>query len=520
MLPGWVVSYPVTWALPVAVVLVILLASALVVGKRRHHLTVTGVLVGIALTVLSLVLSIAASVVATKLQAPDVHFARNPYGLGWRLVFLSALTLAVVAAVFLGADRLLKKPQRVTAIGAGPLVVLATLTLLTAATAPSLSYVFTWPTAAGTALLSWRVLKPEQAVRTWPLTGALVAVALVVALAMVPLVYLLAGAASLIQPTFVGVIVLLIALQGGVLVPHFRHLTGRRTWAVPVTLLLMSAIFVAGEQTSRSFGPDRPRPDYIQYTLDADTGQATWLSAGIEPDRWTRQFFTDGYTRDRVAFSPGYFFDQKFDVITAPAPSLALRAPRLKVLSDNTVDGVRTVSVRVISPRGAPMAHLDLQLPGDLLAVRVDGKDLAVDEAKGLRRLPIAAYNLGDQGIDVSLSIRSTDPITGTLADFSNGLPELGARQSRNAAESTCRLRSTSATPRSSAPASRYDVGGAASMPVQTTNRPRRPDRALGSSAWIFCPTWWAEKSASLTLSGRLDSFSFANCPQRRDFLL
>ena len=71
------------------------------------------------------------------------------------------------------------------------------------------------------------------------------------------------------------------------------------------------------------------------------------------------------------------------------------------------------------------MAHLDLRLPGDLLAVAIDGRDLAVDESSALRRLPIAAYNLGEQGLRVSLTVRSRDRITGVLADFSNGLPEI-----------------------------------------------------------------------------------------------
>jgi hypothetical protein len=132
LLPGWIVSYPTTWVLPLALVVLVLLAAVLVVGKRRGELTITGVLLGLALTLLALALSVVAAVIATNLLAPDVHFARNPYGLGWRLLFLAALTLAGVAAVFLAAGRLLRKPARITATAAGPLVVLAALTVLTA----------------------------------------------------------------------------------------------------------------------------------------------------------------------------------------------------------------------------------------------------------------------------------------------------------------------------------------------------------------------------------------------------
>ena len=173
LLPGWIVSYPTTWVLPLALVVLVLLAAVLVVGKRRDELTITGVLLGVALTLLALALSVVAAVVATNLLAPDVHFARNAYGLGWRLLFLAALTLAGVAAVFLAAGRLLRKPARITATVAGPLVVLAALTVLTATTVPTLGHVFLWPTAAGTGLLAWQVLRPAPATRTWPLTAAL-----------------------------------------------------------------------------------------------------------------------------------------------------------------------------------------------------------------------------------------------------------------------------------------------------------------------------------------------------------
>jgi hypothetical protein len=182
---------------------------------------------------------------------------------------------------------------------------------------------------------------------------------------------------------------------------------------------------LVGVQLSSGFSAEHPRPDYIQYTLDADTGQATWLSTGTSPDDWTEQFFPDGYSTDRQAFSPGYFFGQEFDVIEAPAPAFSLAAPELTVLDDTTTDGVRTLRLRLTSPRGAPTAHLDLDLPGELVAATVGGQAVKVDGRGQQREFPVAAYNLGTSGIQITLSVRSTGPITGTLTDFSNGLPEL-----------------------------------------------------------------------------------------------
>ena len=62
-------------------------------------------------------------------------------------------------------------------------------------------------------------------------------------------------------------------------------------------------------------------------------------------------------------------------MITADAPAVDLPAPKVTLLSDTiTVDGVRILRMRITSPRGAPMVHADLTLPGDLVAVSVDGQ--------------------------------------------------------------------------------------------------------------------------------------------------
>ena len=422
---GRIVSYPTAWAVPLALLTLTALAAVLIVAKRRRQLTVTGLLVGVATTVIAVVASVVIAVVATGLPAPDAHFARNPYGIGWRILLLAAITLAVVAAVFAGASRLLKRPARVTAIAAGPVIVVSVLALVTGAAAPALSYVFLWPAVAGGALMAWQVLRPDTASRPWPAAGALALVAVVVASVGVPLVYLLASAASVSLPMFAAVIAVFIALVASVLVPHFRYLSGRRGWVTPAALAVVAAACFAGLQLTAGYSADRPRPNYIQYTLDADTGQATWMAAGTDTDRWTAQFFPDGYTSTRQAFSPGYYFDQDFDVIESPAPPVDVDPPQISVLGDTAVDGVRTLQLQITSPRGAPMAHLDLTLPGDLVAATVGGEPVTIDDQAALRRFPLAAYNLGEDGIELTISLRSAEPVTGTLTDYSNGLPAI-----------------------------------------------------------------------------------------------
>ena len=114
--------------------------------------------------------------------------------------------------------------------------------------------------------------------------------------------------------------------------PHLHFLAPRRRWTIPAALVALAAVCLGGQLIATRFDADTPQPDYIQYGIDADTGQATWLSAGSRPDGWTRQFFANGYATGRATFSPGYYFEQQHDVIIAPAPQVELPAPTLTVL--------------------------------------------------------------------------------------------------------------------------------------------------------------------------------------------
>ena len=437
VLPNTVLSYPSTWAVGLLVLIVVVLLGLLIIGFRRRALTGWGVTIGLGITVLSLPIALAVDVAAWLAvvainPAYRAPMGRGYYGATWNLAFLTCLTAATVFALHVLARRFLRPARDDLGIAAGALVVPVLLAALTSFTFPAFSYVFAWPTLAAALLLGWRVLQPSITGRPWPYLTGLAVVMLITTIVVLAPVFLIYSAfaapgSARVSPIYPVIGLVIVAAVVPVLLPHLHFLGGRRRWTVPVALVVLAAVFLGTELATTRFDADKPLPDFVQYTLNADTGQASWLSAGERPDAWTAQFFADGYTTTTAAFSPGYYFEQQRPVITAPAPRINLPAPTLTVVENKQQVDIKSVRLRVASPRGAPYVHLDLRLPGDLTEATVNGRPVTVADIPTNRRqrFTLLYFGLPPQGAEVRLTIRGTGPISGTLVDYSNDLPKL-----------------------------------------------------------------------------------------------
>jgi hypothetical protein len=438
VLPGQVVSYPSTLALPLAAAVALLLVALLVFGTWRGRLKVGGLLLGIVLFVLSLVGAVVATTLGWKVGVAlnpvyQVWMARGYYGAEWRLLFLASLTVAFVTALYLLAWRFVRAARDEGSVAAGALTILAALAVLTGMWIPSLSYLFTWPLLAGVLVLALAVLVPARARGPWPRVVVLALTSFVPIVLFVPLILFFyaffaaafVGPGSLVPP--VVVVFVLLAIMLGALLPQLLCIGGRKRWGIPATFAVLAFAFFAVELISTRFDADHPRTDYVQYRLNADTGEGTWISDTNPPDPWTDQFFESGYEEGREAFAPVYYFGQEFEVVRAPAPEVDLAAPRLEVVENASSAGTRELRLRLSSPRGAPYAHLEMDLPGEWIEASVDGEEIDVSKIATERRRTFALtfYNLPDDGVVVTLSVRSTESFGATLTDYSNGLPDV-----------------------------------------------------------------------------------------------
>jgi hypothetical protein len=183
-------------------------------------------------------------------------------------------------------------------------------------------------------------------------------------------------------------------------------------WLVPVVALLIGVVLSASAIGTSGFSATHPGTDNITYQLNANIGQAAWLSSDQHLDEWTRQFFP-------VSTGTGSF--------QAQAPVVALLAPTITLKSDTMSGGVRTLRMQVASPRHAENAIVQVEAQGEIVAATVDGKlfDLSAFSESARHQLQFNYFALPDKGFELTLSIRSAAPVKITVQDLTSGLPTI-----------------------------------------------------------------------------------------------
>lgn len=431
LLGAALVHYPAAWALPLALLVVALYVALVAYGLRRRRLTPKG----LALGWLALTLSAGAAAGLTALVWAAVYKLRygsesslqgQTYHAELYLLAFLALTVALTSAVFM----LLRGRAGVESLVAGALLWWLALMLATCVYAPGASYLFTWPLLFSLAPL-WLALMSPAAGGLSPLENpsaalfaALLAAALPGVVLMSPLLQQVFTALTLER---VWVVAVLAALLLGLLVPHLALLARPYRWLVPGAAALAFATLLAAGLLRPSFDAAHPKPDSIFYGLDAGTGQAIWGSMDREPDKWTARFVSSEPRRQPLPA----FFSAISDTLylQAPAPVAPLEAPRAELLADSAQGNVRTVRMRLSSPRRANVLTLYLDSKVEVLRATVNGNLIDVGNTPALKSFKdhwtLRFYAVPPEGVDVTAEIMTAEPLKVRLVDLSYGLPQM-----------------------------------------------------------------------------------------------
>ena len=412
------VVYPERWALPIAIVAVLLVVVALVRVARREPRWMRDVTLGALATLVSTAVAGGLAMVAGN-TIGRVHEAAGWYGApAFRGIYSAALA-ALAVTVMAGSWALVRRWASVAGAHAGALVVWTILTVFVTVTLPGVSFMFVWPLIAMTiaAMMMARAPAAERVERSAAATASLWVATLVAMAILVPIVY--AVSAVLLGAIGPGGIAagVLVALLAWLLAPHVEDLgAGRRWLPAGAALALTIALVGTGMATVRS-SPAHPTPSQVVYAIDADTGDA-WLAArgpiradivppssATSPPAWVARLVGGG------------------SVSTRKASRASVDGPTADVVADSTAGAERMVTLRV---RAAPSTETISMRAADTRVLRssVDGR--AVDTSR--YRSEARSWRLDftappDSGFHLVLTVPAGTPISLELTARSRGLP-------------------------------------------------------------------------------------------------
>lgn len=407
------ISYPQTWALPLALLCALGFAALTVYGLRRRGLKLSGVLLGFAALLSSVVASAAlveAARYALRAFNKEALASANENIL---LAGFAALAVSATAAVYTLFIR------RVSANGltAGALLLWVLLTLAAGALLPGVSHLFAWPLLFGLLGFAYALTRGGEGEPALPS-------ALAACLHTIPALVLLSANIYLL---FLGlrlqvplVLVVLQVLLLGLLVPHLRLAVASARWYFPATALAAGVVCLAVGGLAPARDADHPQTDVVLYSSDADSGEALWASV-TKPTEWSQQFFAQG---SEVIALPGRFPNVDGKYLVSKAPAVELKGDELEVLGDDTENGLRTLRMRVASPRGARVVSLYVDPGTPVTAATIGGKRVEYKQSgdgKLWWELTYAAFPR--EGAEVTLETRAAGPLQVKVVSQSDGLP-------------------------------------------------------------------------------------------------
>ena len=416
---AFLIYYPVSWVVPVTVLLIVMFVGVLVLGIKKHKLTIGGIALGALASLLAiagswLIVSLVWRLVRAVHSQYDLMPSGDTYNSRLYLFAFAALTLAFTSALYVFASKRVSFQN----LWAGALIWWLVLLVLTALTLPGGSYLFTWPfcfslLALGvTFVMRGDTLKSAKA-QAGVLVGAVTGVIL-----FGPLIYVLfIGLTVRMSAAVMAMMALVLTL----FIPQNDLMRVRKPWLLPVGLLIVCVGFLVAGGLTAGFSNSRPQQDHVLYGANAGTQQALWVSSNARPDTWTSQFFSQEMKRSSL---PDLFPFSSREFLVNQAPFVAQPAPNIEKLSDGVENGVRKLRVRFTSQRQAAVISVGIEGNMPIQCTSVNAKPIGNDQqnANG-NKWGIRYFAPPPEGVELTLETKSNQPLVFKIVDQTYGLP-------------------------------------------------------------------------------------------------
>ncbi len=420
ILARYLLVWPVTWALPMALGSAALWLLALGLQRRIGIKSLAG---AVAASLLALVFAALATVLllaalrALRAIPPStaVHgWTAYPWPLELSTLLVSALALLLTSWGF-------RLRSCLRAWWAANVLQLVLASIASAALLPGLSFAFQVPLLV--------LLLATLAGWGLPADGAglslsLMLTALASVLVLAPTIgFLQQGLGPKVLPLVAVLAVwVMMPLMGLLAGSRFRVLAG-----LAVTASTVGFAAVAMAALHPPYSPGSPQRLNLEYLVDADLRQAEWLAkpdSGALPPSLAR---AASFVRDTARQRPW----SRGPVWSTGADDTALPGPEFRLLTSSLLGGVRSYLAELRSPRGAPSISLCWppgHLPSDisLAGIPVPAPDAVSLGASRAGWYCLSEHTLGSDGIRLAFTVSNAGSFEALLFDRSPGLPASG----------------------------------------------------------------------------------------------
>ncbi len=415
--------YPEAWALPLALLTALLFVGLVMFGRARGSVSLAGLLLGALAFLLDVLVSAGAVGLVwqglLKLYPQYGAVIDTHNGFFYWLAFI-ALTLAITAALY----NLLRRRLRLVDLALGALLWWLIPTVVVSQMMPGVSYWLEWPLLFSLVGLGLLWLLPGQELAPWRHVGLLAAAGLPALLIFawgIYAFYLTLGTDLILVP------VLLMALLLGLFIPHLDLFARPFRWALPAVAGFVAAAALIGGSLTAAPDALHPQPDSIFYALNADTGQALWISEDSRPDVWTSQFLGTAFKRGQL---PELFPHLSDEFLSAPAPVLDLATPQVDLLSDLSTGGIRTLRLHVTPPGQTPWVEVSLGSASPISAITLAGTRIPYQDDPAQSR-PNGCWQTFQywapttQGFDLAVEVAPPGNVKVSVRGYGFGLPQI-----------------------------------------------------------------------------------------------
>lgn len=416
------VRYSPTLAFALTALSVLVCAGVIFYGFKRGRLRVAGIALGfVALIVTLITSSVLVLCVRWLTHALQRGLDAVPQGdtdhSNLYMLGLAALVIASTSFVYIR----FQKKIGIGNLALGGLLFLLMLLILSHLYLPGGSYLLAWPLLFGLIALGYLFATGEENRGS---LGKHVVLALCTVPAVVllsPLIYQLFVALGLGAAVALAVLfVLLLAMC----LPQFNLAAASRRWLLPGVAAATSLLLIVAAIAASGVDRNHPRQDSVFYALNADTEKAVWVSSDERQDEWSSQFFNGAAQRGALTEYlpwPGEGY------LKGDAPLAPVSAPEVSVLEDRAENGGRLLRLRASSKRQA--AAMSIFVDATVQQATVNGKPVR-EGAEQSESVPGKSWELHycappAEGIELILSVKSTEPLRMVVVDESRGLPEL-----------------------------------------------------------------------------------------------